>query len=84
MPTGSPSPHEVPFEGPIALERALFCLDCEMIFTDLACCPSCSSSAVWSLAQWLAPAQPSVRAESPPVGCPPVSDCEAEDSKAVA
>jgi hypothetical protein len=84
MPTVSPSLREVPFEGPIALERALFCLDCEMIFTDLACCPSCSSTAVWSLAQWLAPAQPSVGAGSLPVGCPPVSACEAEGSKAVA
>ena len=67
---------EILFQGPIALERALFCLDCEVIFTGLTSCPSCSGGSVWPLAQWLSPAQPSLLAESRPPGCPPLSDNE--------
>jgi hypothetical protein len=48
---------EILFQGPIALEGALFCLDCEVIFSDLACCPSCLGSGIWPLARWLSPAE---------------------------
>jgi hypothetical protein len=80
---------EILFQGPIALERALFCLDCEVIFTGLTSCPSCSGGSVWPLAQWLSPAQPSLLVESRPSGNPPPSaneipDNEIEDARAVA
>lgn len=75
---------EILFQGPIALDRALFCLDCEVIFTGLTSCPSCSASSVWPLAQWLSPVQPSLLAESRPSGCPPLSDHEMEDTRAIA
>jgi hypothetical protein len=78
------SSDETLFQGPIALERALFCLDCEVIFTALTCCPSCSGRVVWPLAKWLFPGEPSLTVESMPAGCPLVSDNEAEDARAVA
>jgi hypothetical protein len=40
-------------EGQIALEEALFCLDCELIFAGTARCPRCGDEVVWPLAQWL-------------------------------
>jgi hypothetical protein len=58
MSTGSLPLVEFPYQGPIALERALFCIECEVIFTDLARCPRCCSEVVWPLAGWLSPAQP--------------------------
>jgi hypothetical protein len=78
------SSDETLFQGPIALECALFCLDCEIIFTDLASCPSCSGRMVWPLAKWLSPGEPRLIVESLPAGCPSVSDNEAEDPRAVA
>ena len=48
-------------EGQIALERALFCLECELIFAGSTCCPRCADGAVWPLNQWL----PSARAFAP-------------------
>lgn len=48
-------------EGQIALERALFCLECEIIFAGTAHCPRCADGAVWPLDQWL----PSARASAP-------------------
>jgi hypothetical protein len=59
-------------EGQIALERALFCLDCELIFAGSACCPRCADEAVWPLTQWLPPARSSTamlptRAAGPPM-----------------
>jgi hypothetical protein len=78
------SSDETLFQGPIALERALFCLDCEVLFTNHACCPSCSGRVVWPLAKWLSPGEPSLIVESVPAGCPPVSDNEAEDTRAAA
>jgi hypothetical protein len=72
------------FQGPIMLDRALFCLDCEVIFTGLTSCPSCSGRAVWPLAQWLSPAHPHLSVESRPVGYPPRSDPAMEDTRAVA
>jgi hypothetical protein len=78
------SSDELLFQGPIALEHALFCLDCEVIFTDLARCPSCNGTVVWPLARWLAPAQPDLAAEPMPGGWPAASDDRVEDSRAVA
>jgi hypothetical protein len=75
---------ETLFQGPIALERALFCLDYEVLFTELPCCPSCSGGAVWPLATWLSPAEPRLIVESRPVRYPPLSDDEAADARAVA
>jgi hypothetical protein len=75
---------ETLLQGPIALERALFCVDCEVIFTDHACCPSCSGRVVWPLATWLSPGEPRLIVESLPASGPPVSDHDAEDPSAVA
>ena len=63
LPMGS---DDILYQGPIMLERALFCLDCEVIFTGLASCPSCSGRVVWPLAQWLSPAPPHLPIESRP------------------
>ena len=54
MAVSSP-PHEWPFCGVIALEHAWFCLECEVIFSGLVCCPRCCSEVVWPLAGWLSP-----------------------------
>jgi hypothetical protein len=41
-------------QGQILLERALFCVGCEIIFTGTPRCPRCGSGeAVWPLADWL-------------------------------
>jgi hypothetical protein len=69
------SSDETLFQGP---------MDCEIIFTDLASCPSCSGRMVWPLAKWLSPGEPRLIVESLPAGCPSVSDNEAEDPRAVA
>jgi hypothetical protein len=50
--------HRVYSEGQIALERALFCLECELIFAGTATCPRCTSEAVWPLAEWVHPIRP--------------------------
>ncbi len=47
----------VQFQGPISLERALFCVGCEVIFTGAALCPRCSGETVWPLAEWVRPAR---------------------------
>ena len=70
------------WQGPIALERALFCLDCEVIFTALASCPSCRSKVVWPLARWLSPGEPRLISESRPAGGPPAPAPEAADARA--
>jgi hypothetical protein len=44
--------------GQIALEYALFCLECELIFAGAASCPRCTSEAVWPLAEWVHPIRP--------------------------
>jgi len=42
------------FQEQILLERALFCVGCEVIFTGNSRCPRCSSGeTVWPLAEWL-------------------------------
>jgi hypothetical protein len=46
-------------EGQVALEQALFCLECELIFAGTARCPRCADEAVWPLTQWLPSARPS-------------------------
>jgi hypothetical protein len=42
-------------EGQIALDRALFCLECELIFAGRAFCPRCTSETIWPLAEWVHP-----------------------------
>jgi hypothetical protein len=63
MPTSSES-YRVYSEGQIALERALFCLECELIFAGIPHCPRCSASAVWPLMHWLPLSRPSSPAAS--------------------
>jgi hypothetical protein len=46
------------FQEQILLERALFCIGCEIIFTAIPRCPRCASGeTVWPLSDWV----PSVR-----------------------
>lgn len=62
MRTGSPSPrgpHAAQLQGPISLERALFCLGCEAISTGASRCPQCTGETVWPVAEWLRSARPS-------------------------
>jgi hypothetical protein len=41
------------FQGQILLERALFCVGCEIIFAGTPRCPRCTSSeTVWPLSEW--------------------------------
>ena len=41
------------FQGQILLGRALFCIECEIIFTGSSRCPRCTSSeTVWPLSEW--------------------------------
>jgi hypothetical protein len=56
----SAQPYRAYGEGQIALELALFCLDCELIFSGTERCPRCADKAVWPLNQWL----PSTRASA--------------------
>lgn len=58
MPT-SVQPYRAYGEGQIALEQALFCLECELIFAGTAHCPRCADAAVWPLNQWLPSTRPS-------------------------
>jgi hypothetical protein len=74
----------IPFQGPIALERALFCLDCEVIFTGLTSCPSCSGSSVWPLAPWVSPAPSHRPVQSRLANSPPRSDRAREATRVVA
>lgn len=46
-------------EGQIALDCALFCIECELIFAGTVSCPRCASEAVWPLAEWVQPIRPS-------------------------
>jgi hypothetical protein len=73
MRIGSPAPQgsrAAQFQGPISLERALFCLGCETIFIGASRCPQCTGETVWPLteflffmavlaAEWLCPTGPS-------------------------
>jgi len=49
----STQPYRAFAEGQIALEHALFCVECELIFAGTAHCPRCTDEAVWPLNQWL-------------------------------
>ena len=64
------------FQGQIFLGRALFCVECEIIFTGCPRCPRCTSGeTVWPLSEWFRsirsltvaapPAQSSVDASLP-------------------
>jgi hypothetical protein len=56
MRPGSPAPRgprAAQRQGPIALERALFCLGCEAIFTGASRCPECTGETVWLLTEFL-------------------------------
>ncbi len=55
------------FQGQILLERALFCVGCEIIFTGTLGCPRCTSSeTVWPLSEWVRSVQASTVAAPPP------------------
>jgi hypothetical protein len=42
------------FQGQILLERALFCVGCEILFTGTTRCPRCDSNeTVWPLSEWV-------------------------------
>jgi hypothetical protein len=56
----SSQPYRVYSEGQIALEQAMFCLECELIFAGTTRCPRCNEAAVWPLTQWLPPLRPSL------------------------
>jgi hypothetical protein len=59
MPKFSPAAGRCHFQGQILLERALFCVGCEIIFTGTRRCPRCGSlEAVWPIAEWLGSARP--------------------------
>jgi hypothetical protein len=54
------------FQGQILLERALFCVGCEIIFTDIPRCPRCASGeTVWPLSEWLRSVRLSTAAAPP-------------------
>jgi hypothetical protein len=54
MTRGIPTARHSHCQGQILLERALFCVGCELIFTGTSHCPRCASGeAVWPLAEWL-------------------------------
>jgi hypothetical protein len=48
-------------QGPMRLADAWCCLDCEVLFTGLECCPSCAGSAIWPVAAWLLPSPQEVK-----------------------
>jgi hypothetical protein len=79
-------PHvECPSQGPIALKRALFCIECEVIFTDLAHCPRCCSDVVWPLAGWLSPALPDeLRTPAPIATIPATASADLGEAMIVA
>jgi hypothetical protein len=56
MRPGSPAPRgprAAQLQGPISLERALFCLGCEAIFTGASRWPECTGETVWPLTEFL-------------------------------
>jgi len=59
------APHRQ-FQGQILLERALFCVGCEIIFTGLPRCPRCASGeTVWPLSEWVRSVRLSTAAAPP-------------------
>jgi hypothetical protein len=54
------------FQGQILLGRALFCVECEIIFTECSRCPRCTSGeTVWPLSEWFRSVRTSRVAASP-------------------
>jgi hypothetical protein len=54
------------FQGQILLERALFCVGCEIIFTGTLGCPRCTSGeTVWPLSEWVRSIRLSTAAAQP-------------------
>jgi hypothetical protein len=56
MRPGSPAPRgprAAQFQGPMSLERALFCLGCEAIFTGASRGPQYTGETVWPLTAFL-------------------------------
>jgi hypothetical protein len=54
------------FQEQILLERALFCVGCEIIFSGIARCPRCASGeTVWPLSEWLRSLRLSTTAAAP-------------------
>jgi hypothetical protein len=79
MPKSFPAARQCHFQGQILLDRALFCVGCEIIFTGTRRCPRCSSvEAVWPIAEWLPSARPSqVRTSQPLNPLNPLTDAHA-------
>jgi hypothetical protein len=71
-------------QGPMRLADAWCCLDCEVLFTSLECCPSCASSTIWPVAAWVSPALPHLSVAATSAGAPPRSDPAAEDANPAA
>ncbi len=65
MPRRSPAARRFQMQGQILLERALFCVGCEVIFTGTVHCPRCAGHTVWPLAEWLGSARPSIATAEP-------------------
>jgi hypothetical protein len=59
-------------QGQIPLERALFCVGCEIIFAGIRRCPRCTSGeTVWPLSEWLRSVRTATAAAPPsPVEAP--------------
>jgi hypothetical protein len=55
------------FQGQIWLRRALFCIECEIIFAGTPRCPRCTSGeTVWPLSEWFRSVRsPTVAAPAP-------------------
>jgi hypothetical protein len=66
MPNRLPAVRQLHFQGQILLERALFCVGCEIIFTGTPHCPRCASGeTVWPLAEWVRSVRLSTAAAPP-------------------
>jgi hypothetical protein len=69
-----PAARQCHVQGQILLERALFCVGCEIIFTGIRRCPRCNSvEAVWPLSEW-------VRSVRPATADAPLSQSPGEES----
>ncbi|MBI3327920.1 MAG: hypothetical protein HYZ81_14615 [Nitrospinae bacterium] len=69
MPKSFPAARYSQFQGQILLERALFCVGCEIIFTGSTCCPRCRRvETFWPLADWLRSTRSSAMVSAPQLG----------------
>jgi hypothetical protein len=66
MPRSFPTTRQFHVQGQILLERALFCVGCEVIFAGAISCPRCGGGTVWPLAEWLRSARLSPAATARP------------------